>query len=188
MRRAIEVRTPIKVDKLTEVFRIRGVPVYFHWTVLLILALIVFNVIHNPIASLLVFAAYIGVLLIHEAGHLIAAQLMRCEVISIQIYPIFGITKFEIPWSRLDHCIIAWGGVIAQAVVAIPLIAFVSTFGYTRFEPLNAMIAILGFFSMGVAAINLLPFSPLDGATAWAIIPEAFKRISQTSKAKRRQY
>jgi membrane-associated protease RseP (regulator of RpoE activity) len=50
------------------------------------------------------------------------------------------------------------------------------------------MIAILGFFSMGVAAINLLPFSPLDGATAWAIIPEAFKRIFQTPKLKRRQY
>ena len=36
--------------------------------------------------------------------------------------------------------------------------------------------AILGFFSVGVAITNLLPIPPLDGAIAWQIIPEFFKR------------
>jgi Zn-dependent protease len=184
--KSIEVRTPIKIDSLTELFRIRGVPVYFHWTVLLICGLIIFNVIRNPLASLLVFAAYISVLLVHESGHLIAAQLRHSEVVSIHIYPIFGITRFETPWSRFDHCIIAWGGVIAQAVVALPVVMFIVLFGYTRFEPLNAVMVILGFFSLGVAAINLLPISRLDGATAWAIIPEGFKRISLRATKRRR--
>jgi Zn-dependent protease len=145
--------------------------------VLLIAILILLNAIHSPASSLLGLTAYFGVLLIHESGHLIAAQRLRCEVLSIQLYPIFGITKFETPWSKFDHCVIAWGGVIAQAVVALPVIGWVRLFGYTRFEPVNAVLALLGFFSIAVAIVNLLPIPPLDGATAWAIIPEFFKRI-----------
>jgi len=175
----IEVPLPIRLDKLTEVLRIRGVPVYVHWSVWLIAALILFNVIRYPLTSLLALKAYMSVLLIHETGHLIAAEKMHCEVLSIRLYPIFGVTNFEMPWSKFDHCVIAWGGVLAQAVVAAPIIVGVILFGYTRFEAVNAVFAILGFFSVGVAIFNLLPAKPLDGAIAWAIIPEAFKRIRE---------
>jgi membrane-associated protease RseP (regulator of RpoE activity) len=139
--------------------------------------LIILNVIRHPVVSIVALVAYMGVLLIHESGHLIAAHRMHCEVLSIQLYPVFGITKFETPWSRFDHCVIAWGGVIAQAAVALPVVGWVILFGYTRFEPLNALLALLGFFSLGVAAFNLLPIAPLDGAIAWAIIPESIKRL-----------
>ena len=101
--------------------RIRGVGVYLHWTVLLIAIIILLNVIRHPLTSLLGLMAYLGVLLIHESGHLIAAQRMHCKVFSIELYPIFGFCRFETPWSRFDHCVIAWGGVIAQALVAAPL-------------------------------------------------------------------
>ena len=176
MPKMFEVPIPIRIDKLTEIVRFRGVPVYVHWSVLLIAILILLNVIHRPVSSLLGLTAYLGVLLIHESGHLIAAQRMRCEVFSIKLYPIFGITNFEAPWSKFDHCVIAWGGVIAQAVVALPVIGRLVLFGYTRFEPVNAVLVLLGFFSLGVAVFNLLPIPPLDGATAWAIIPETMKR------------
>ncbi len=177
MPKTLEVRTPIRIDKLTEIMRVKGVPVYVHWSVLLIAALILVNVIHRPVSSLLGLTAYLGVLLIHECGHLIAAQRMRCEVLSIHLYPIFGITRFETPWSKFDHCVIAWGGVIAQAVVALPVVGWIALFGYTRFQPVNAVLALLGFFNLGVAAFNLLPISPLDGAIAWAIIPESIRRV-----------
>jgi|KBSSwiStaDraftv2_1062776.scaffolds.fasta_scaffold153324_3 Zn-dependent protease len=177
MRKTVEFANPIRIDKLTEIMRIRGVPIYVHWSVLLIAGLIILNVIRHPVVSIVALVAYMGVLLIHESGHLIAAHRMHCEVLSIQLYPVFGITKFETPWSRFDHCVIAWGGVIAQAAVALPVVGWVILFGYTRFEPLNALLALLGFFSLGVAAFNLLPIAPLDGAIAWAIIPESIKRL-----------
>jgi Zn-dependent protease len=177
MRKTVEFANPIRIDKLTEIMRIRGVPIYVHWSVLLIAGLIILNVIRHPVVSIVALVAYMGVLLIHESGHLIAAHRMHCEVLSIQLYPIFGITKFETPWSRFDHCVIAWGGVIAQAAVALPVVGWVILFGYTRFEPINALLALLGFFSLGVAAFNLLPIAPLDGAIAWAIIPESIKRL-----------
>ena len=173
----IEVPLPIQVKKLTEIMRIQGTPVYVHWSVLVIVLLILAGVIRRPVESLLAMTAYLSVLLIHETGHLVAARRMHCFVDEIRLYPIFGITKFQAPWSKFDHCVIAWGGVIAQTVVAAPIIGFVSIFGYSRFEPINAIFAILGFFSLGVALFNLLPVRPLDGSIAWAIVPESFKRL-----------
>ena len=67
---------------------------------------------------------------------------------------------------------IAWGGVIAQALVLVPLITWVTVFGYTRLDAINMIIAILGFFSLGVAIFNLLPVRGLDGWIAWQIFPE----------------
>jgi Zn-dependent protease len=180
--RTFEIPLPIKIDSLTEVMRIRGVGVYLHWTVLLITAIILLNVIRNPLVSLLGLAAYLSVLLIHESGHMIAAQRLHCEVFSIEIYPIFGFCRFEAPWSRFDHCVIAWGGVIAQAVVAAPVVRYISMFGYTRFQSINAVLGLLGFFSLSVAAFNLLPIPRLDGSIAWGIIPESIKRIRRSNR------
>jgi Zn-dependent protease len=162
---------PIRIEKHTKIGQIRGVDTYVHWTVLLLAVLILAEVIRRPVLSLLGLVAYFAVLLIHETGHLIAAQRKGCPVFSIELYPIFGVTRFGTPWSRLDHCVIAWGGVLAQAAVAIPLVVWVAAFGYTRFEVVNMLFVILGFFSVGVALFNLLPIPPLDGATAWRIFP-----------------
>jgi Zn-dependent protease len=167
---------PIRLDKHTKIGQIRGVDTYVHWTVFLAASLILAGVIRRPILSLLGLVAYFAVLLIHETGHLIAAQRKGCPVFSIELYPIFGVTRFGTPWSRLDHCVIAWGGVLAQALVAIPLVAWVAVFGYTKFQAVNMLFAILGFFSIGVAFFNLLPIPPLDGATAWGIFPALMVR------------
>lgn len=162
---------PIRFDKRAKIGQIRGVDTYVHWSVFVVAAVILAGVLRRPGLTLLGLTAYWGVLLIHETGHLIAAQRLGCPVFSIELYPIFGVTKFGTPWSRLDHCIIAWAGVVAQLVVAAPMVAWVAVFGYTRFEALNMLFVILGFFSLGVAAFNLFPTPPLDGATAWGIIP-----------------
>jgi Zn-dependent protease len=66
--------------------------------------------------------------------------------------------------------------VAAQTAVALPLVIFVSIFGFTRFDALNVAIGILGYYSLLVAAFNLIPLSSLDGATAWSLVPELIKR------------
>jgi Zn-dependent protease len=162
---------PIRFDKRTKIGQIRGVDTYVHWTVFLVAAVILAGVLRSPGLTLLGLATYWGVLVIHETGHLIAAQRLGCRVFSIELYPIFGFTKFGTPWSRLDHCVIAWAGVLAQAVVAIPLVLWVAMFGYSRFEAVNMLFAILGYFSLAVAVFNLLPIPPLDGCVAWGIFP-----------------
>jgi len=157
--------------------RIKGVSVYVHWTVFLIAGVMLLGVLERPAVTLVALVSYFTILLVHESGHLIAAQRLHCEVLDIKLYPIFGITSFQTPWSRFDHCLIAWAGVFAQAIVALPLIAWVAAFGYTSSGPVNAGLAILGFISLGIAVFNLLPIQPLDGAVAWGLIPEFFKRL-----------
>jgi len=166
--------------------RIRGTPVCVHWSVLAIVALILAGVIRQPLLSLVAIICYLSVILIHETGHLLVARRMRCSVNEIRLYPIFGITRFQAPRSKFDHCLIAWGGVLAQAVVAVPIVILVSLFGYSRFEPINAVVGILGYFSLGVALFNLLPFRPLDGSIAWGIIPETFKKLRSSAQGRSR--
>ena len=150
--------------------------VFVHWTVFVVVVLMILGTFQQPLLTLIGLGSYLFVLLLHETGHLVAAQRRGSDVLSIKLYPIFGITCFDTPWSRFDHCIIAWGGVIAQAVVAIPLVLWVWFFGFTPFEPVNAILAIMGFFSLAVACFNLLPIPPLDGATAWGIVPALIER------------
>jgi Zn-dependent protease len=170
--------------KLVQIMEINGVKVFFHWSVLLIGGLILLGAVEDPRLAFTVLAAYYGVILLHECGHMVAAQRTGCLVTSIELYPIWGITCFSEPYSRYDLYVIAWGGVLAQAAVAIPLIAWVEIFGFTRFPPVNALLSIMGFFSLSMAAFNLLPIRPLDGSIAWRLLPALIKR-RPTRPAKR---
>ena len=172
------------LKKLIEVMQIRGVKVFVHWSVLLIGAIILLGAVEDAPLAFTVLGAYYGVILLHECGHMVAAQRKGCAVWSIELYPVWGITCFSQPYSRYDHCIIAWGGVMAQALVAVPLLVWVEVFGYTRFQAVNAILAIFGFFSLSTIVFNLLPIRPLDGAIAWGLLPAFFKR-STTHPVKR---
>ncbi|HEX3156476.1 MAG TPA: site-2 protease family protein [Candidatus Angelobacter sp.] len=184
MSRILEFPNPIRIDRLTRVFRLNGVDVFVHWTVFLIAGLMVYATRRSPWVTLTAGASWLCLLLLHECGHMIAARRRHTRIISIELYPIFGFCRFEIPWSRFDHCIIAWGGIIAQLVVAVPIILCVSAFGYTRFAPLNAILGILGGYSLVLGAFNLLPVRPLDGSMAWRIVPEFIKRVKSRNKKK----
>jgi len=152
--------------------------------VLLVSLIILLNAGRKPVVTLIGLAAYLGLLLIHECGHLIAAQRRGSHVLEIRLYAIHGKCIFQTPWSRFDHCVIAWGGVIAQAIIAVPLLLWLFFFGYTRFAAVNAILVILGGYSMCVAAFNLLPISGLDGSIAWGIIPEYLRRRRSRPKAR----
>jgi Zn-dependent protease len=161
----------IKIERLTHAARVRRVDVYVHWSVFLISALVLLGELRKPIDAAIGLAAYYAVLVLHEAGHLMMARHRGYDALSMEIYPVFGLAYFERPDSRLDRALIAWGGVIAQAAVGIPLSLYTASAGYTRFEALNAALAILGGLSLLIAVLNLLPIGRLDGSTAWDLIP-----------------
>jgi Zn-dependent protease len=77
----------------------------------------------------------------------------------------------DLAYAYFDRSVIAWGGVVAQAIVAVPLLIWVETLGYTRFQAVNAILTILGLFSLSITVLNLVPIRPLDGAIAWAFSP-----------------
>jgi Zn-dependent protease len=166
----------MRVGRLTRVAQVRGVDVYIHWSIFAIGILVLAGLVRNPAPTVFGMAAYLGLLIIHESGHLIMARRRGYQAFSMALYPIFGLASYEAPESRLDRAFIAWGGVLAQVVVAVPLTLYVLLLGYTRFETLNAVLAILGGYSLCVAAFNLLPVHPLDGSKAWDIVPAWLER------------
>jgi len=166
-----------RLRPLTELMRINGVPVYAHWSLVLVWAVILLLALRRPSQMLAVWTGYSLLILLHECGHMIAAQAKGCRVTSIELYPILGFTRFELPWSRYDHAVIAWGGVAAQAVVAVPLIAYAEIFGFPRSALASVAVGILGYYSVLLAMFNLIPVRPLDGATAWYLFPELLKRL-----------
>jgi membrane-associated protease RseP (regulator of RpoE activity) len=176
---------PPKINRLYEVMEINGVKVFAHWSVLLIGAVVALGAISEPATAIPGLVSYYGVILLHECGHMVFAQRKHCTVWSIELYPIWGITRFSEPYSRYDHCVIAWGGVIAQAIVAVPIVILSEMIGYTRFQPLNTILAMFGFFSLFVAAFNLIPAPPLDGAIAWGFVPALFRRYLRSRTVKR---
>jgi Zn-dependent protease len=182
MARILEVPTPIRIDKLTRVLRVSGVDIYVHWTVFLLAGLMIWAGIRRPWLTLAGGASWIALILLHECGHMIAARIKRWAVVAIYLYPIHGRCCYEQPWSRFDDCFIAWGGVAAQALVALPIVLWLAIIGYSRFEPVNAVLTILGPYSLVVAVFNLIPAGRLDGALAWGIIPEFIRRKKQRKK------
>lgn len=165
------------MSKLTHILSYKRVQVYLHWTVLVLGTILLLYAIRHPAETLTGLFCYLGMFFIHELGHTVAAHRRHLHVFEIRIYPIFAITEYEQPGTAFDQSIVAWGGVLAQFVVAVPIIAYLSVFGYTSFEPLNAAIAILGPLSFVIACLNLLPAPPLDGETAWRIVPLWFHRM-----------
>lgn len=161
----------MQVGRLTRVGQVYGVDIYVHWSILAFAVVILAMTNRKLATTLFGMAAYVALLILHESGHLIMARRRGCEPYSMALYPIFGLASFEAPESRIDRALIAWGGVLAQAVTAVPLTAYIAFVGYTRFEPVNAVLAILGGYSLLVAVFNLLPIRPMDGSRAWDIIP-----------------
>jgi len=166
----------LRIDRLTHVGRIDRVDVFVHWSVLAIAFVMLLGVVRQPLTTLVGIFCWMGVLFLHECGHMFAAKRRGSAVHAIELYPIFAVTRFETPWSRFDHAIIAWGGVIAQAIVAIPFVLWIKFFGYTPFDAANEALVLFGFFSLAIAVFNLLPFPPLDGFMAWQIVPAAIER------------
>lgn len=166
----------MQVGRLTRVAQVCGVDVWVHWSIFAIGILIVVGAVRRPASTLIGLAAYLGLLIIHESGHLIMARRRGYQAFSMALYPIFGLAHFEAPDSRIDRALIAWGGVLAQIAVAVPLTLYVVLAGYTRFEALNAVLVILGGYSLLAAVFNLLPVPPLDGSKAWDLIPAWFEQ------------
>lgn len=156
---------------LIKLGKLDGVSVRVHWTVVagcVVLAAVSVPLVLTPLCGI---AAYFTAMLLHEWGHTYVARRCRCRVYRIELYPFMGLTHFSTPYSHRDHSVIAWGGIGAQALVAVPLLLFMATVGDTPFAPLNVFITTLAWLCVSMILLNLLPIPPLDGALAWSRLP-----------------
>jgi stage IV sporulation protein FB len=162
---------PVMPQGLWQIAKWKGVPILLHWSVLL--ALLWFGYRYQRIApALLTFFGFLALLLIHELGHAIAARARKVAVFGIRLYLLHGVCSHAMPHRERDHVFIAWGGVLAQAVVLV--VAVVVSLILARTSPaaeaaLDPLFRVLILGNILMIAINLLPVAPLDGHMAWRV-------------------
>lgn len=147
-----------------KLFTVKGVPVRAHWTVPL--GMLMFS--GGRIAP----GAWLGVLfviLLHELGHAFVVNRVGLVNAGIDLTGFGGVCKWVGNPSRVQRALVAWGGVLAQAVLALvawpivllgvlPPSVFLTDL-FFAFTQVNVLLI----------AINLIPFPPLDGAKAWPL-------------------
>jgi Zn-dependent protease len=163
----------------------KGIPVYFHWTVLLWFPWFLLNL-WSLSGALMAFVAVVGVLLAHELGHAYAARARRVHVSAVRLFLMHGQCEHAVPDYEKDHIFIAWGGVLAQfgllvfaAVAALALLHW-SPQTYAWFRPLFYVLIQVNLFT---AILNLIPVPPLDGHLAWRGAAPFWKRLSSRVRA-----
>lgn len=144
--------------------RLRGMHalLYVHISVVIAFALLALAAIKDPAFAIATLLSLIGLILLHEVGHVTVARHLGYATRSIRLGLIHGRCEYDAPLNRWDETLIAWGGVAAQTLIAVPLRIFDAFWRYPLgfFAP---VILVLGYWSLVVAVFNLIPTRGLDG-------------------------
>jgi Zn-dependent protease len=165
----------------------RDVPIVLDWTVLIGLPWFYFR--HGDLVDMtLAFVAFFFLLLAHELGHAAIAKWRRVPVLEIRLFLLHGHCKHEQPEKRSDHVWIAWSGVGAQFVVLLiawGLGALLEARAFAWYLDAEPVLRILVTTNLVIIVLNLIPLPGLDGATAWRVLPMAWKHWSRDQRLKR---
>ena len=162
----------------TTLFRLRGFPVRMHWSFILI-AVFITGFRFAPG----VWVGYFVLILLHELGHGMLARRYGCHVIALDIHGLGGLCSYVGETSLVQRSIIAWGGVLAQGVLALLAFAF---FSFVRTPATAFELDLTHVFyriNLFIALLNLIPMRGFDGYEAWRL----FGRLRARSGARSRK-
>jgi Zn-dependent protease len=153
-----------------------GARVYVHWSVLATLVVILALCWRNPIIVTIAMLSFFSIILVHEIGHAAVAKQLGYRVRALRICLIHGVCEYQEPYYEWDDILIAWGGILAQILVAIVVFAL-SSLGAGKVQYFAPVVFFLGYYNLLVIPLNLIPSPGLDGYKAWRIIPLGYKEI-----------
>lgn len=149
----------------------RGVPIRLHWTL--------------PLGALFFsrfaivpgfWLGFVVLILAHEIGHTAFALAFRAHVFSVDVHGFGGLTRWSGAVTSVQRALIAWGGIVAQAL----LFGAAHALSFALGGPTNMfqaeLYSALTYTNLYVAALNLIPIAPFDGAEAWRLFPLLLKR------------
>lgn len=142
--------------------RLLGVPVYLHFTFLLLLGWIGLSALFSQgvgaaLYGVLTISAIFGCVLLHEFGHVLAARRYGVATRDVTLWPIGGVAKLErMPSRPTEELIVALAGPavnIAIALLLLPIVLLVP----------NYFLAQLLVINVALAVFNMIPAFPMDG-------------------------
>ena len=127
-----------------------GIPVYLHWSWLLMLLLVLLI---SPKFAI-VFVGVFGLVLLHELGHCVAGKYYNMPVVDIILFPFGGAARMEISQKPLEEVVLALAGPAVNLALMLPLAVL---------GQYNGILAILGYYNIVLLIFNLIPAFPMDG-------------------------
>jgi Zn-dependent protease len=147
-----------------------GASLYVHLSVIVAAGVLALTAVQSPAFAAASLLSLLALILLHEFGHAAVAHHFGYSVKAIWFGLIHGRCAFEAPLTEWERSLIAWGGVIAQLLVAVP-ICLLDSLWRRPLGVFGPVVLILGYWSLILAVLNLVPSRGLDGQAAWRIIP-----------------
>jgi Zn-dependent protease len=154
--------------------RVAGIPIYVHWTFLILLAWIMIGywVESHDLLKAIEGGGFIltlfGCVVLHELGHALAARRFGVPTSDITLLPIGGVARLQrMPDQPAQELIIALAGPAVNVVIVVLLLVVGVRFPEGLNEPQHLVQArfwpkILEI-NVFLAAFNMLPAFPMDG-------------------------
>jgi Zn-dependent protease len=143
-------------------FRVGGVPIVAHWTLIVLLTAFAAWVgaregVVGAVHALALVAALLGSVLWHEGGHAWVATRLGLRIESVLLLPFGGATRVEHTWvtPRVDAVVSAAGPAASLLLGAVAL-------GVGRATAWRDA-EMIGWVNLGLGVFNLLPAFPMDG-------------------------
>ncbi len=110
---------------------------------------------------------FVALILLHELGHATLARWRRLRIHEVQVHGLGGVCVHQ-RGMLYDEAIVAWGGVLAQALLLVPaqLVPHLAALDSAFVRQLVAVFSDTNLFLIG---LNLIPLQPFDGAKAWQL-------------------
>ncbi len=160
----------MKEFQFIKLFRFRNTPIYAHWSLCIVMLIVIVASIKYSFLLISVISI-LFVTLIHELGHMLLANKLGLKTIRINLYLVHASCERQLAKTDFDNYLVAWGGVLAQAVFFIPSIILFHLFINQLPGYLLISLFFLGHVSLLMALFNLLPFPSFDGGYCWKVIP-----------------
>lgn len=106
------------------------------------------------------FLVFTSIIIVHEAGHLLTALLLKWRVKKISIYPFGGYITFDEILNKPinEEFLIVISGVLMQTLYFIIII-----FLYNNLYISDSLFIMFKHYHMSIFLFNLIPIYPLDG-------------------------
>jgi stage IV sporulation protein FB len=149
-----------------KVGRVRGAPVRIHWSAPL--GAFVFTGFAFAPA---LWLGFIFLILWHELGHAALVRRYGYKVVAVRVHAFGGDCQWSGEPTAAEVSVVAWGGVLAQALLGVGALVAILLFDWPHSAALGAIAVTFTSTNLRMIIFNLIPIPPLDGHRAWQLFP-----------------
>ncbi|MFN2463330.1 MAG: site-2 protease family protein [Candidatus Dormibacteria bacterium] len=131
----------------------------------------------NPLLGVAFATGFVGLIFVHEMGHLVAARMEGINASVPFFIPFMGAAIFlkDHPRNARSEAIIGIGGPILGTVATLVMLSLAGTFNpSTTLGLLFIRLAYYGFF---INLFNMIPLTPLDGGRILGAVSKWFNVV-----------